>query len=116
MRGRPNVGWAKAWQPNLAGQLAYAACCARAPRARRRGGVLAGGSVVARQWQGVSEDLEGVTGKAPSKEERTEAHRNGGSTMRRCQQRRAAAFIGGEGLRWSPVWLRRSCSSGEARG
>jgi hypothetical protein len=30
-------------------------------------------------------------------EEGTEAHRNGGSTVRRCQRRRAAAFIGNEG-------------------
>jgi hypothetical protein len=62
--------------------------------------VLAGGSAVARQRQGAAGDLEGVTGKAPGKEERTEAHRNGGSTVRRCQRRRAAAFIIGEG---SPV-------------
>jgi hypothetical protein len=55
---------------------------------------------VARRRQGVAGDLEGVTGKVSGKEERTEAHRNGGSTMRRCQRRRAAAFIGGEG---SPV-------------
>ncbi len=33
----------------------------------------------------------------PGKEERAGAHRNGGSTVRRCQRRRAAAFIGGEG-------------------
>jgi hypothetical protein len=32
----------------------------------------------------------------PGKEERTGAHRNGGSTVRRCQRRRAAAFVGGE--------------------
>jgi hypothetical protein len=30
-------------------------------------------------------------------EERTGAHWTGGSTMRWCQRRRAAAFIGGEG-------------------
>jgi hypothetical protein len=42
----------------------------------------------------------GVTGKAPGKEERTGVHRNGGSTVRRCQRRRAAVFVGGEG---SPV-------------
>jgi hypothetical protein len=55
---------------------------------------------VAQQRQSVAGDLEGVTGKAPGKEERTEAHRNGGSTVRRCQRCRAAAFVGGEG---SPV-------------
>jgi hypothetical protein len=38
--------------------------------------------------------------KVPGREERTEAHRNGGSTVRRCQWRRAATFVGGEG---SPV-------------
>jgi hypothetical protein len=39
----------------------------------------------------------GATRKVPGKEERTVAHRNGGSTVRRCQRRQAAAFIGGEG-------------------
>jgi hypothetical protein len=52
---------------------------------------------VARRRQGVARDLEGVTGKVPGKEERTGAHWNDGSTMRRCQRRQAAAFIGGEG-------------------
>jgi hypothetical protein len=52
---------------------------------------------VARWRQGVAEDLEGVTGKVPYKEERAGAHRNGGSTMRRCKRRRAAVFVGGEG-------------------
>jgi hypothetical protein len=62
--------------------------------------VLAGGSTVTRRRHGVAEDLEGVTGKVPGKEEWTEAHRNSGSMVRRCQQRRAAAFVDGEG---SPV-------------
>jgi hypothetical protein len=70
---------------------------ARSPHAGRRGGVLAGGSTVARWRQGIAGDLEGVTGKVPGTEERTTAHRNGGSTVRRCQRRRAAAFVGGEG-------------------
>jgi hypothetical protein len=52
---------------------------------------------VARWRQGVAGDLEGVTGKVPSKEERTGAHRNGESTVRRCQRRRAAAFVDREG-------------------
>jgi hypothetical protein len=52
---------------------------------------------VARRRQGVAGDLEVVTGKVPGKEERTGAHRNDGSTGRRCQRRRAAAFVGGEG-------------------
>jgi hypothetical protein len=59
--------------------------------------VLSGGSAVAGRWQGVARDLEGVTGKVPGKEERTGAHRNGRSTVRRCKRRRAAAFVGGEG-------------------
>jgi hypothetical protein len=99
-----NAGWAKTWQPSPAGQLACAACCARAgavtmhrPRAGRRGGVLTGGSAVARRRQGVAGDLEGVTGEVSGKEERTGAHRNGGSTVRWCKRRRAAAFVGGEG-------------------
>jgi hypothetical protein len=52
---------------------------------------------VARQWQVVAEDLEGVMGKVPGKEERAGAHQNGGSTVRRCKRRRAVAFISGEG-------------------
>jgi hypothetical protein len=59
--------------------------------------MLTGGSAAVRRWQGVSGDLEGVMGKVPGKEERTAAHRNGGSTVRRCQRRRAVAFVGGEG-------------------
>jgi hypothetical protein len=66
-------------------------------RARPRSGVLTGGLAVARRRQGVVGDLEGVTGKVSGKEERSGAHRNGGSTVRRCQRRRAAAFVGGEG-------------------
>jgi hypothetical protein len=54
-------------------------------------------SAVARRRQSVAGDHEGVTGKVPGKEERTGAHQNGGSTVRRCQRRRAAAFVGGEG-------------------
>jgi hypothetical protein len=64
--------------------------------------VLTGGSAVAQRRQGVAGDLEGVTGKVPGKEERTGAHRNGGSTVR-------------SGLRWLPVGVMKSCSSGEVR-
>jgi hypothetical protein len=39
----------------------------------------------------------GGTGEVPCKEERTEAHRNGGSTVRWCKRRQAAAFVGGKG-------------------
>jgi hypothetical protein len=63
----------------------------------RCGGVLTGGSAVAQRQQGVAGDLEGVTGKVLGKEERTGVHRNGGSTVRRCQRHRAAAFVNGEG-------------------
>jgi hypothetical protein len=59
--------------------------------------VLTGGSAVAQRRQGVAGDLEGVTGKVSGKEERTGAHRNGGSTMRRCKRHQAATFVGGEG-------------------
>jgi hypothetical protein len=59
--------------------------------------VLADGSAVARWRQGVAGDLEGVTGKVPGKEEGAGAHRNDGSTVRRCKRRRATAFVGGEG-------------------
>jgi hypothetical protein len=102
MRGRlkRRLGHGLAAQPSgatgLRGLLRVRAST-RSPRAGRRGGTLAGGSAVARRRQGVAEDLERVTGKVPSKEERAGAHRNGGSTVRQCQRRRAAAFIGGEG-------------------
>jgi hypothetical protein len=59
--------------------------------------VLAAGSAVTRRQQGVAGDLEGVALKVPGKEERAGAHRNGGSTVRRCKRRRATAFVGGEG-------------------
>jgi hypothetical protein len=52
---------------------------------------------VARWRQGIAGDLEGVKVKVSGKEERTGAHRNDESTGRRCQRRRAAAFVGGEG-------------------
>jgi hypothetical protein len=61
-------------------------------------------SPAARRWLNGGKvlpgDLERVTGKVPGKEERTGAHQNGGSTVRRCQRRRAAAFVDREG---SPV-------------
>jgi hypothetical protein len=60
-----------------------------------RSGVLAGGSAVAQQRQGVAGDLEGVTGKVPGKEERAGAYRNGGPTVRRHKWRRAVVFVGG---------------------
>jgi hypothetical protein len=65
------------------------------PSTGRRGGVLTGGSVVARRQQGVAGDLEGATGKVPGKEERVGAHQNGGSTVRQRKRHRAAVFIGG---------------------
>jgi hypothetical protein len=78
--------------------------------------VLTGDSAVARRRQGVARDLEEVTGKVLGKEERTGAHRNGGSTVRRRKQRRAAAFVGGRGLWWVATAGVGSCSTGEARG
>jgi hypothetical protein len=62
-----------------------------------RGGVLTGGSAVARRWQGVVGDLERVTGKVPGRKESAGAHRNGGSMVRRRKRHRAAVFVGGEG-------------------
>jgi hypothetical protein len=44
MVGR-KAGWATAWQPSPTGKMV---CAAAATRARRRDGVLAGGSAVAR--------------------------------------------------------------------
>jgi hypothetical protein len=68
---------------------------------------------VAQRQQGVTGDLEGVTGKVPDKEERAGAHRNGGSTVRRRKRRPAAAFIGGEG---APVGGDGGCGVLQHRG
>jgi hypothetical protein len=92
-RGRPKrrLGHGLAAQPSRATSLRglprarAGAVTTRRPRVGRRGGVLTGGSAVARRWQDVTGDLEGVTGKVPGKEERAGAHRNGGSTVRRCK-------------------------------
>jgi hypothetical protein len=69
--------------------------------------VLTDDSVVARQWQGVAEDLEGAMVKVPGKEKRVGAHQNGGSTVRRHIRRRAAGL-----LRWSSTCVEGSCSTG----
>jgi hypothetical protein len=98
------LGHGLATQPNGATGL-------RGLLQRARDGAVAC-SPAARRWQGVAGDLEGVTGKVPGKEERAGVHRNGGSTVRRRKQRRAAVFVGGEG---APVGV-GSCSTGEARG
>jgi hypothetical protein len=90
------AGWATAWQPSPAGQPA-GAVTTRRPREGRRGGVLAGGSAVARRRQGVVGDLEGGTGKVLGKEERVGAHRNDVSMARREESSGTAAFTGGEG-------------------
>jgi hypothetical protein len=83
------------WPSSPAEQTACAACCnARVPRAGRRSGILAGGSTVARQRQDVAGDLEGATGRVPSKEERAGAHWNGGSTVKWRKRRRAAVSNG----------------------
>jgi hypothetical protein len=112
MHGRPKrrLGHGLAAQPSgatgLHGLLGACACAVttRKPCVGRRGGVLAGGSAVARRRQGVAGDLEGVMRKVPGKEERAGAHRNGGSTVRRCKWRQAATTGVG------------SCSTGEAKG
>jgi hypothetical protein len=108
-RDRPKswLGHGLAAQPNgttgLRGLLQRAsaaragAVITRRPRAGRRSSVLAGGSAVARRWQGVAGDLEGVTGKVAGKEERAGAHQNGGSTVRREESSGTAAFADGEG-------------------
>jgi hypothetical protein len=59
--------------------------------------MLASGSAVARRRQGVAGDLEGATGKVPSKEERAGAHLNSRSTVRREESSGTAVFSGGEG-------------------
>jgi hypothetical protein len=47
------------------------------------------------QWQDLAGDLEGATGKVPSKEERAGAHQNGVPTLRRRKWCQAATFNGG---------------------
>jgi hypothetical protein len=113
MRDRPNhrLGHGLAAQPSgatgLRGLLRARAARARRPCAGWRGGVLTGGSAVARRWLGIAGDLEGVTRKVPGKEERAGTHRNGGSMVRRCKRHRTVAFVSGEGgfggWRWR-VW------------
>jgi hypothetical protein len=76
-----NDGWA-----SPAGQPACSAYCSARGTTRWR----------ARRRQCAAGDLDGVTVKVPGKEERAGAHRNGGSTVRRCKRPRAAAFVGGE--------------------
>jgi hypothetical protein len=41
---------------------------------------------------------------------------SGGTAGRRRKSFGAAAFVNGEGLRWSPVEVMKSCSLGEVRG
>jgi hypothetical protein len=94
-----NVGWATAWQSSPARQPACAACCALRERRRShhaRDGALAC-SKVARRWldggEVLLETLRGSRGRCRARR----AHRNGGSTVRRRERRRATSFIGGEG-------------------
>jgi hypothetical protein len=96
MPGRPKsrLGHGLVAQPSMATGLRT---LLQRARVGRRGGMLAGGSAVARRRQGVARDLEGVTGKVPGKEERAGAHRNGGSTARLEESSETAAFAGGEG-------------------
>jgi hypothetical protein len=58
--------------------------------ARRRGGALIGGSVVASRWQG-------TTGRVPGKAVGGGAHPSGGAAGMRWRMPRVAAFVGGEG-------------------
>jgi hypothetical protein len=83
------------------------------PRVGRRGGALAGGSAVARRWQGVVGDLEGATGKVPSKEE------GGRGAPERCADGEAVQTASGDGVqrrRGSSCGSRRAWRGPAARG
>jgi hypothetical protein len=104
MRGRPKsrLGHGLAAQPSGANGLRSplqrvraSVVTTRRPRVGQRGGVLTGGSVVAHRWQGIADEHRWGPGVASGKEERTGAHRNGGSTARRRKRHRAAVFNGG---------------------
>jgi hypothetical protein len=55
-----------------------------------------GGSVAAGRWQGVTGELTGATGRAPSKVVGGGAHPSGDAAWRRWRMLRAATFNGGE--------------------
>jgi hypothetical protein len=68
---------------------------ARKPHTEQCSGVLVGGSVAARWWQGLDGDLEGATGEVSGKVERAGVHRNSVPTVKRRKRRRAVEFNGG---------------------
>jgi hypothetical protein len=121
MRGQPKrqLGHVLAAQPSgatgLRDLLRAARAPVRSPQAEHaRDGAVAC-SLAARWWQGVAEDLEGVTEMVPGKEERAGANRNSGSTVRRRKRHRAAAFVGGVALVVVDV-RGGSCSTGAGGG
>jgi hypothetical protein len=101
------------------------------PRARWRGGTLAGGSVAASRWQGATSELVGATGRVPGKGVEGGAHPSGGAAWRRWRMLRVvAAFNGGEAapvtddingvalqcqvrrekMRGESIWVERECA------
>jgi hypothetical protein len=87
------AGWASAWQPGPAEEAAHGAGTGCA---RRRGGALTGGSVVAGRRQGATRELTGAIGRASGKAVGGGAHTNGGALWRRWKSLGTAAFISGE--------------------
>jgi hypothetical protein len=89
---------------------------ARSPRSGQRDGGTAIGPTAVSRGQDSPESTSGAPGcrRAGGAEvalTRTAGRRRGGGEV--SGWRRSSAV---RGLQWSPVWLRRSCSSGEARG
>jgi hypothetical protein len=92
------------------------ASAARSPRSGQRGGGTAVGPTAVSRRQDSPESTSGAPGchRAGGEEvalTRTAGRRRGGGEV--SGRRRSSAV---RGLRWSPAWLRRSYSSGEARG
>jgi hypothetical protein len=107
----PRVGW----QARLGCGLA-ARAHPQSPRSRQRGGGTAVGPTAVSRRQDSPESTSGAPGcrRAGGAEvalTRTVGRWRGGGEV---SGRRRSSVV--RGLRWSPAWLRRSCSSGDARG
>jgi hypothetical protein len=97
-----------------------AACMRRAPgawspRAGRHGGESAVSPTVASRSQGQPrEHQRGCRGDV-GQVGRGGAYPSGGTAGRQRKNFGVGVFVDGEGLRWSPVEVMKSCSSGEVR-
>jgi hypothetical protein len=116
----PRVGWQARLGCGLAARSSRgrgpSAPAAQSLRSRQRGGGTAIGPTAVSRRQDSPESTSGAPGcrRAGGAEvalTRTVGRWRGGGEV---SGRRRSSVV--RGLRWSPAWLRRSCSSGEARG